>query len=520
MSTQVNIQISREDLLRAIRHDCVTFLAFYLEDELTLEVPDFHIEIWEELLSYLDKINSPEFMIGVLYKLFCVPREHAKSTLSKLAVILFMRYSPLSFTLYASNTRGVSMAAVKDIVSWLTSTQDSKLYGPTIQEKGSQAEGLWILTIQTPNFGAKRIILKAIGADAQVRGTLIDNKRPELIIIDDCEDLSTASSAQTQKRLDSWLLGSLLKSAARRALVIMLGNMISDKTILARLAKEKSWNPTVFGSIVRDKETMKLKPLWPGRHTLESLIEEYKFYRRNGNGHVWAHEMMNLTAESVFGTDFSKAVQIPMPSPDQIIGGCLVLDPAFGLKGFNDESAITVHALLRSEYEVGKGIPHIIDSWHGRVGEEQLLDELIRLSIYWGLNTWVIEATAAQRLLIPYFTTALKIRQMNPEAFLMLPITGGKDAKSSRIKAFKDSVGSGNYGVVEEQTELFNQLLEYNPMLPPEHDDLPDSASFGSILWVLYGNLVESNGRSQVAMLAYQQGNESGGLSEFEMSPH
>ena len=96
------VRLSKEELKSAIQRDCVLFFSFYLQDELTMEVPDFHEEIWDELLEYLDRVNDPNMLVGVIRKLLAVPREHAKTTIIKLAVILFLRYSPLSFCIRSS----------------------------------------------------------------------------------------------------------------------------------------------------------------------------------------------------------------------------------------------------------------------------------------------------------------------------------------------------------------------------------------------------------------------------------
>lgn len=519
MNDAVTVSLSRDELLYAIRHDCVAILAFYLGDELTLDVPEFHEQIWDEFLVMLDQVNQPDFLIGHLQKLFCVPREHAKSTLSKVAVILFMRYSPLAFTVYVSNTKGVALNAIKDIVAWLESPQEAMLYGSPTVEKANESEGTYILHIHIPGRDKrKRIILRALGSEQQVRGMLVDNKRPELIIIDDCEDLSTASTEATQARLDEWLLGSLLKASARRSVRIILGNMIRKTTLIARLSKEPDWNPTVFGCIVRDKDTGALKPLWEGRHTVHGLIKEYLAYRRLGRGHVWIHEMMNLTAEEVFNADFSNVVQIPKPNPDQISAGCIVLDPAFGELAFNDESALTVHVMLEDKNTLGGGIPHVVDSRHGRWNEEKVLDQFIELSYYWGITTWVIESVAAQRLLIPYFKMALKLREIPSEVFTILPITGGKDAKASRIMAFQRAVGSTAYGIAESETELLQKLMEYDPT-SKEHDDLIDSAAYGTVVWAHHGEVITASGVQNVAMALSGGASESMNIHQLDVCP-
>src|SRR5690242_15756735 len=101
MDEYVDTQFSKSDLILAIRRDCEIFFAFYLQEELTLAVPDFHQDCWNELLNYLEQLNQGG-AVQALHKLFTIPREHAKSTIAKLATILFLKYSPLSFLLYVS----------------------------------------------------------------------------------------------------------------------------------------------------------------------------------------------------------------------------------------------------------------------------------------------------------------------------------------------------------------------------------------------------------------------------------
>lgn len=489
----VTVEVDREQLKEAIRWDCVTCLSFYLGEELTLEVPEFHEEIWDEFLAILETVSHPDFLIGHLQKLFAVPREHSKSTLAKLAVILFMRYSPLAFTLYVSKTATVALNAIKDIVAWFKSPREVELYGAPEVEKSNETEGLWILWIYRADGSRKRIILKAVGQQHQVRGLLIDSKRPELVIIDDIEDYDTADGGTQQQKLDTWAMGALMKATARRSVRIFIGNMVRSTTLLARLSKDSEWNPTVFGALVRDKETKQLKPLWPGRWTTESLLAEYRKYRKAGMGHIWETEMMNLSADSILTRSLDNAIIIPDVSPEQITGGFICLDPAFGKKAWHDESALTVHVRVK-----GYGIPFICDSRVGKWSEDQILDQFVELSYYWNLTTWCIESVAAQKLLIPLFRLLLRDREVNPDLFTMLPIQLGTTTKASRIVGFRDTVAAKSYGLTEGQIDVKLKLEEYTPDTE-DHDDLCDSAAYGPAIWNLYESTIEANGIHNVA---------------------
>lgn len=509
-----SILISKDELLLAIRHDCVTFFALYLQEELTLEVPDFHISIWEELLQMIDLANQSG-IIGVLRKLFAVPREHAKSTLAKLACILLLKYTRFKFVMYVSKTNGFAKNAIRDILVWLASPQEAELFGPLKIVKSSETESLWIVDVALRNPGQKeptykRVIFKALGADQQVRGTLILNQRPEIVVIDDIED-NDNTTEELQPKLDEWFMGALRKSLAKNAIMIFLGNMIRKTTLLARLSKNPDWNPTVFGSLVRDKEGA-LRPLWPGRWTVESLLKEYAEYRALGVGHVWEAEMMNLTHDEIMGKEMAGVVRIPMPNPEDVEAGCIVLDPAFGKNSWNDDSAITVHVKLR---EVT--IPVVVDFRLGKYTEEELFDLFLELSYYWGLTTWFIESVAAQRLLIGMFELYMRERKINEYTFLVLPINGGQESKASRILAYRNAVSVGSYAISDNCEEVVTRLSVYDPE-SKDHDDLCDSAAFGTIVWQYHDSTIKARGTQQVAMLAHGDGSGRQGNRDEAMT--
>lgn len=485
----IEVELSRDELIAAMRTDCVTSLAFYLGDDLTLEVPPLHKEIWAEMVDMVRRVNLNEW-VDHMQKLFCVPRGFAKTTVVKVAITLFMRYSRLRFTLYASRTTIMARNACRDVYKWFIGDTDQALHGKATVEKANETEGLWILVIGTPDFGYKRIILKALGSDQQVRGTNIDNWRPDLMILDDVEDNDTARTPESQSALDIWLMGNLLKASARRSVRIILGNMINSRTMLYRFSKDPKWNPTIYGAIVRNKATGALESLWEEFFSLESLLAEYKDYRSKGVGHVWVYEMMNMTADTVFKTELAAAVRIPRPLPEQVKSGIVILDPAFGQKAWNDESALTVHVKI-----AGSVIPHAVESRKGRWTEQRVLDEMIELSLYWNIATWGIESVAAQKLLIPLFNLMLD-QMMYPKGLIqMIPLPSGNTAKASRILAGAKSVGAGSYGIVEEEEELFQALESYDPSQDNVHDDLPDSFAYGPIAWAHAGVLVEEFGR-------------------------
>ena len=490
MNEPASIRVKRDELLAALRFDCVTFFAFFLQDELDLEVPDVHEDIWHELLEMIEQVNQPGVM-RKLRKLFAVPRGFAKTTVAKLAVILLLKYTGLSYVLYASKTVGHGKNAIRDIIFWLCSPQYEELHGKPLQMKAAETEGMWIYKIPirdylTGEIQMKICIFKAIGANTHIRGSNIMNRRPDIIVADDIED-NDNTTQELQPKLDEWFLGAFMKAFATRYVMIFIGNMIRETTLLARLSKDPEWNPTVYGCIVRNKETGEIQSLWEAKFPLDELLAEYRSFRKLGQGHIWEVEMMNLTQDEIFVASLDNAVRPPDPTPGDLEAGVLILDPKFGESAWTDSTAITVHARIK-----GLGIPCIIDHYVGRVTEEQMFDEMLRLSWKWGISTWVIESDVAQRVLIPYFKLLFKDRLLRANAFAILPIFTNRVQKTARIMTFRNSVSSGTYAVSESQQDIIEQFVTYKP--GQKHEDLIDSASHGSTVWTTHESIINDQG--------------------------
>lgn len=478
--------------------------ALILGSELTLEIPAFHHDVWRELVTYRRRIDL--MLTGHLQKAFTVPREHSKTTILKIFITNAFRFSSLRFLLYTGATYTNAANCVRDVVEWLLSENQSKVWGLSFKIKSNESEGLWILDIADHQGRRKRVILRAIGRRGSVRGLNIDSMRPDLLVFDDIEDLETADGGEMQAKLDEWFFGTVLKASAKRSLRIYIGNIIRSTTLLARLAKDEDWNPTNYGALVRNKQTGALQPLWPGMHTVESLLADYRSFRRRGLGSTWESEMMNLARDIVLQESLPDTCLTPIPSAEYVESGFICLDPAFGLDSNNDDSAITVHARLKN-----LPVPAVIDSFKGKGSERYVFDRIMDAVYRWGLRTIVIEAVAAQRLLIPLFRAYAEQINLPPDVLIYVPISGANvsDAKFSRIRAFRNALITGDYVLADSQIDLKLELEAWSA--DAKHDDLPDSAALGQLAWDKCGAAITLGaGRIQdIGSLLYPGRNET-----------
>src|SRR3546814_1172847 len=78
----VDAVATRQEIIDRLKWDGEFFIEFHLADELTSQVPRLHVEVWGILTS-----------TAMQRVLLAIPRDHAKTTLSKMAVVWSFRYT-------------------------------------------------------------------------------------------------------------------------------------------------------------------------------------------------------------------------------------------------------------------------------------------------------------------------------------------------------------------------------------------------------------------------------------------
>src|SRR3546814_7805212 len=82
--------------------------------------------------------------------MLAIPLEHAKTTLSKLAVVWYFRYTNHRFCVYLSTTNTLAKNACKDIIGYLKSPNSIAVFGEIKMIKESETDSLCIFELTTP----------------------------------------------------------------------------------------------------------------------------------------------------------------------------------------------------------------------------------------------------------------------------------------------------------------------------------------------------------------------------------
>lgn len=255
----IAVSVEREAIRLSLQNNAEFFIQFFLGDELTLAVPDFHKEDFE-LMTH-DEVKQ---------LCIAIPRDHAKTTLAKLTcVYYFMFHDIVDFILYLSNTLGIAKEAANDVWAFLNCDNFVNTFGKCTWETEQHGNGYYKFTMPD-SLGAKKCYLKSLGTGMQVRGVNVGNQRPKLAVCDDIEDPEQIATEAGFLKVKRWFYGPFKKCLNKLGhKIIMIGNIVEEVTLVEQHCKSPFWHSRLKGCL-KDDGT----PLWPEAWPLEKLQQD------------------------------------------------------------------------------------------------------------------------------------------------------------------------------------------------------------------------------------------------------
>lgn len=488
----VEAQASAIEIDNRLRTDYEFFAEFFLGGELERSIPEFHFQTWDLMTS-----------AAVSRVLMAIPREHAKTTQAKLSAVWHFMFTDRRFMVYLSNTNTIALNACKDIFAFFETQNYINTYGAIEVETASEGNSLWIFKIKLANGKQKRCILRAMGANQQMRGINIDNQRPDIAVVDDVEDLENTESEKLQKKLDKWIFSTFIKALTRNHKIIWIGNMLRKTSLLARLttnpAFKEKWSSLVLGALIRNPVTNELEPLWPELWSLEALRADYQEYLAIGQAESWFCEMMNMPGHGENGFQPEQMHYHLVGLPEDYLATFITIDPAFGLDASkHDRSAIVVHGIPKD------GPPQVLCYKTGNMTEPEIFRESMAFTRHWKCWTWGIERVAAQKVLLTLFELyLLQMQEYRVRLEALDPSTS--ESKGARIKVFVNMMSDHTYALPLGDIDATQQFLNYDLSMKDQVDDLIDGISYGPQMLLRYRGKILENAQRALNIAKEQQ---------------
>jgi hypothetical protein len=463
---------------RALQDDTEFMLQFFLGDELTLAVPHFHFDVF-------DLMVEPE-----IDRVACaIPRDHAKTTLAKLAVVHHFLFSKFQFILYMSKTHlQLAVPACNDIIAMLECDNFRAVFGDLEWIVRQDGKGRYIFKIN-----GKLCILFAMSIEQQTRGLNVGNRRPQLAVCDDIEDNDSVSNEQMFLKRKRWFYGPFRKCLDKFGhKIIHIGNMLDTSyCLLAEHCNSEYWHSRLYGVLKSDGSI-----LWEDAWPLWKLKRDFVEYQSAGMGHIWFAEMMNVPLAD--GGIMIKPQEItykPEIEPDQCEMAFITIDLAISDNPDADEVVVMVHAWNGTAWQIGE-----YEAWRG-IDPVQLWRELVPFILRWRITVVGIESVAYQAAFIHIASYFAQKEGMNDIEFIPLKTYG--QSKVMRLMPFCGMLRAGTYVLTEGDFTLTQEITRFDPKKRNNKDDHCDAASYG--LQIINEHADKLQRRNKMGQIQYVQ---------------
>lgn len=414
--------------------------------------------------------SSPHMLMEIF-------RGASKTTLINAALILLIAFKELNYGLYLSETSTHACTQLGSVKRQYETNDLLRLvFGDLVPDRQSSAK--WTSDFLEFANGA---ILAGRGRGGQVRGSLVDAKRPDFIAVDDVEDEESVKTEEQRKTVRKWFYEAVMPALdfvhSDEARIVAAGTPLHKEALLQVLKKDPEWTTVSFGAVDSDGEA-----LWPEVLPLERLARIKLSFQLAGNleGYYREYHVAFKSFEgSLFRPEFFFYAN--HDANWHFISKALTCDPAIS----KDKKAC--HCAYGVVAMTGQGQKVVLDAY-GKIGMETMeqADKFFELDIKWNPTLRGIESVAYQGALISLIRTEMFRRH---RYFQIIPITKdrGDKPKIEHIKGILQGQYAAGYIIHWQHFPLYEMhLLEF----PNGPLDIPDAIAMAVKLLDPYAGVV------------------------------
>ncbi|MFA5080290.1 MAG: hypothetical protein WC472_01555 [Candidatus Paceibacterota bacterium] len=136
--------------------------------------------------------------------------------------------------------------------------------------------------------------IQARSAGQKMRGLRHREYRPDVLIVDDIENIKSVRSKEQRDKTERWLLSEALAALDPKAKIILIGNLLHQDSLMMRIKKQID-NGERDGVVKMYPIIKNKKSIWPGRFPTKSSLEDLKRGVRDPSGNpvkTWQREFL------------------------------------------------------------------------------------------------------------------------------------------------------------------------------------------------------------------------------------
>lgn len=324
------------------------------------------------------------------------------------------------------------------------------------------------------------IAVLALGIMGQVRGTLVEDSRPDLIVVDDPADEENMGTPEQREKIAALFFGALEKSLVPasecpESKMVLLQTPLHQEDLVNLCMNDSRWASRAYSCF----DEMG-KSTWPERFPTEMLQADKQGYMNRGQLPIWLREMEVRVVSSESSTFRGEWLRYWDMVPEGLVT-YLAIDPvpppsdreiAMGLKKKDYETLCVVGVQGPDRYllEYSRNRGH---------DPEWTVSEFFRLLQKWNPIRASVEGVAYQRTLKWILEKEMKKRMR----FVQMDAVTDKRKKPIRIaQALSGLASQGHLFIHRDMGEFVDEFVSYPNTA---HDDLLDGVTqaLNSVVW-------------------------------------
>lgn len=423
------------------------FFSTYLSNYMEYEISDLH----RELFSITEQDSVPLAVIMAF-------RGSAKSTIMTMSYPIWaiVGRQQKKFVVIASQTQYQARVHLMNIKRELESNELlANDLGPFVE----QHEEWGSTSLYIPKYNAR---ITAISTEQSVRGIRHGHKRPDLIIADDVEDVSSVKTAEGRNKTFDWYTGEIIPAGDTYTKRIVVGNLLHEDSLLMRL-KGRIERDEIDGSFTEWPIVRNGASMWPGKFPDMTSIKRME--RSVGSRIAWEREyMLHLVADDDQIISYNMIHyydELPTFLNGQYRRIIVGVDLAISKNDKADFTAILIMDVRGSGSNQRMYIlPSIVNK---RMSFHETIDQLRQTSDYYNYPKLYVEQTAYQ---------AAAVQQLQADGFDVKGVTPQSD-KRARLSMIADKIERGVILFPKNHSkDIVSQLVHFGV---EKHDDLVDA---------------------------------------------
>lgn len=237
--------------------------------------PGFHREIWTACGSEHPQVAR------------VAPRGHAKSTAGThcygLTESLFRACDNI---VIVSNTEDQASLFLKGMAAECSDNTELRTDFEIVEfEKDNDTE---LIVVFSDGY---KFRVTAYGSEQQLRGTIWNGKRPNLILLDDFENPEQMQEEKRRNKIKDVLLNDIIPAGSDDCRFRAFGTILHDASALNGLTKDNTWDSKIYRAHAGFDDFS--NPLWPEKWPVLKLYQRRQTYINQGKPEGYSQEYLN-----------------------------------------------------------------------------------------------------------------------------------------------------------------------------------------------------------------------------------